>query len=75
MATAGPSANVITPLPPTLLPAEWSIADLQTHLGGVPPERIRLYPPPGILDGGNVLPGFRFRLGDLLDKIPRQARS
>jgi Uma2 family endonuclease len=29
------------------LPAHWSLADLQEHLGGIPLERIRLYPPPG----------------------------
>lgn len=34
--------------PPTCLPAEWSVADLQAHLGGIPLHRIRLYPPPGM---------------------------
>jgi Uma2 family endonuclease len=28
----------------------------------------------GVLDGRDVLCGFRCRLGDLLDKVPRQAR-
>jgi len=32
----------------TRLPTEWSIADLQRHLGGIPLERIRMYPPPGM---------------------------
>lgn len=31
----------------TWLPVDWSLADLQQHLGGIPLERIRLYPPPG----------------------------
>ncbi len=33
--------------PKTALPAGWSIADLQQHLGGVPSERIRINPPLG----------------------------
>ncbi len=32
----------------TRLPTEWNIADLQKHLGGIPLERIRMYPPPGM---------------------------
>lgn len=32
----------------TQLPTEWTIADLQRHLGGIPLERIRMYPPPGM---------------------------
>ena len=32
----------------TRLPIEWSIADLQAHLGGIPLDRIRMYPPPGM---------------------------
>jgi Uma2 family endonuclease len=31
-----------------ILPTDWTLADLQQHLGGVPLERIRLYPPPGM---------------------------
>ena len=31
----------------TPLPGDWSVADLQAHLGGVPVERIRMYPAPG----------------------------
>ena len=37
-----------TLLPQTALPIEWSLADLQRHLGGIPLDRIRLYPPPGM---------------------------
>jgi len=32
----------------TQLPTEWTLADLQRHLGGIPLERIRMYPPPGM---------------------------
>ena len=28
-------------------PSDWSLADLQQHLGGIPAERIRLVPAPG----------------------------
>jgi Uma2 family endonuclease len=35
------------PATPFLLPVDWTLADLQAHLGGIPLERIRLYPPPG----------------------------
>src|SRR2546430_529414 len=37
-----------TTFPPMALPIEWNLADLRRHLGGVPLERIRLYPPPGM---------------------------
>jgi Uma2 family endonuclease len=37
------------------LPAEWSLADLQEHLGGIPAERIRLFPPPGYAIEEDVL--------------------
>src|SRR5438876_2742933 len=39
-------------------PMEWSIADLQTHLG-VPAERIRLVPPPGTATEEDVLRAHR----------------
>jgi Uma2 family endonuclease len=50
MSTFTPSTSTpATPaLPPTVLPATWSLADLQEHLGHIPPNRIRLYPPPGL---------------------------
>jgi len=35
-------------VPPAVFPASWSLANLQEYLGGIPPERIRLYPPPGM---------------------------
>jgi Uma2 family endonuclease len=47
---AGPTTGTsLSPAhPPTCLPTEWSVADLQAHLGGIPLDRIRLYPPPGM---------------------------
>jgi Uma2 family endonuclease len=36
-----------TVLPQVAIPHHWTVADLQDHLGGVPTNRIRLFPPPG----------------------------
>lgn len=36
-------------------PSNWSLADLQRHLGGIPLERIRLVPPPGYATEEDVL--------------------
>lgn len=37
------------------LPANWTLADLQKHLGDIPAERIRLFPPPGYATEDDVL--------------------
>ncbi len=55
MATVSAPASTTPALPPTLIPTEWTLADLQAHLGGIPPERIRLYPPPGMATEQDVL--------------------
>ncbi len=34
---------------------DWTAADMQTHLGGIPLERIRMYPPPGMAAEKDVL--------------------
>lgn len=39
----------------SVLPTEWSLADVQQHLGGVPLERIRSYPPPGLATEESLL--------------------
>jgi Uma2 family endonuclease len=52
MATTAISTASFTPS--FAFPAEWSIADLQAHLG-VPLERIRLVPPPGTATEEDVL--------------------
>jgi Uma2 family endonuclease len=44
--TAAPISPLLV-LPQPVLPREWSMADLQQHLGNVPPKRIRLFPPLG----------------------------
>jgi Uma2 family endonuclease len=58
-------------LPTTTLPTEWSLADLHRHLGGIPLERIRLYPPPGMAIEADVIAiGDREnRLCELIDGI------
>ena len=40
---------------PTALPTDWTAADMQSHLGGIPLERIRMYPPPGIATEKDVI--------------------
>jgi Uma2 family endonuclease len=44
-----------TVLPASVLPADWTAADMLTHLGGIPLERIRMYPPPGTATEADVL--------------------
>ena len=36
-------------------PRDWSVADLQERLGGIPIERIRLFPPPGCATEKDVI--------------------
>ena len=56
MTTAAPPIVAPGPLTPQAsLPAEWSLADLQEHLGGIPAERIRLFPPPGYATEEDVI--------------------
>lgn len=51
--SASPSASPASVAPPpastvqSVLPPDWTLADLLTHLGGIPSERIRMFPPPG----------------------------
>jgi Uma2 family endonuclease len=37
------------------LPMQWTMADLQAHLGDIPAERIRMFPPPGYATEADVL--------------------
>lgn len=55
----------------THLPIDWSLADIQHHLGDVPPNRIRSYPPPGfatVLDVEQIQ-AKKERLCELIDGI------
>ncbi len=40
---------------PTLLPTDWTVADMLAHLGGVPSKRIRTYPPLGTATEKDVI--------------------
>lgn len=48
MATVDSTIPASAALPESALPRDWTLAQLQAHLGGVPLDRIRLYPPPGM---------------------------
>ena len=60
-----------TTAPKTVLPTDWTLADLQEHLGGIPLERIRLYPPPGMatVQHVNDLNDHKDRLCELIDGV------
>lgn len=47
------ATSVFHPSPPTR--THWTLADLVEHLGGVPLERIRAFPPPGTATDKDVL--------------------
>jgi Uma2 family endonuclease len=57
-------SNNQSQLPPSPLPASWTVADLQRHLGGIPLERILLSPPPGYATEDDVT-----RLADHDDRL------
>ena len=54
----------------TVLPADWTVADMLNHLS-IPPERVRLHPPPGMATEEDVLEVHRRtgRLCELVDGI------
>jgi Uma2 family endonuclease len=58
-------------LPKSELPTDWTLEDLSRHLGGIPLDRIRLYPPPGMaVERDLVLLNNRAnRLFELVDGI------
>ena len=53
------------------LPAHWTLADLQEHLGGIPLARIRLVPPPGYATEEDVsaIEAREDRLCELVDGV------
>jgi Uma2 family endonuclease len=55
----------------TALPTDWTFADVQSHLGGIPLERIRSYPPAGMATEKDVLEAeSRFsRICELIDGV------
>lgn len=59
------------PAPPSAYPMGWTFADLQQRLGGIPLERIHLYPRPGLATEEDVLEvhARTGRLCELVDGI------
>lgn len=70
MSTVTPSTP-LPALPPSAFPGDWTLADLRRHLGGVPLDRIRLYPPPGMATEEDAFRIHRRedRLYELIDGI------
>jgi Uma2 family endonuclease len=71
-------ATMISPIPsavptsiPSAIPAEWTLADMLEHLGDLPPNRIRMYPPLGTATEKDVLEAeSRFgRICELVDGV------
>lgn len=60
-------ASIVT----TVVPESWTVADMLDHLGGIPPSRIRLVPPPGMATEKDVLAAkSRFgRICELVDGV------
>jgi len=65
------TATLNAVFPQTVLPTQWTLADLQRHVGHVPLERIRLYPPPGMAteDDAFEIRAREGRLCELVDGI------
>jgi len=53
---------------PTAIPTDWTAADMQSHLGGIPLERIRMVPPPGMATEQDVLQA-KSRIGRVCELI------
>ncbi|MCA9162391.1 MAG: Uma2 family endonuclease [Planctomycetales bacterium] len=53
------------------LPSDWTLADLQRHLGDIPPERIRLFPSPGLATEQDALDWNESKRGlcELVDRV------
>lgn len=64
MATVLTTDTVVFPVP--LIPKEWNMADVRAHVGDVPLERIRTYPPPGMATEADAL---RKPVCELIDGI------
>ena len=63
--------NAPAPLAASVLPADWSLADLVAHLGGIPLERIHLTPPIGTATEQDVIDvqARTDRLCELIDGV------
>jgi len=57
---------------PDILSSDWTFADVWSRLGGIPPERIRMVPPPGTATEKDVLEAESRtgRICELIDGVP-----
>lgn len=64
-------ATTITTPRTTRLPTHWSLADIQNHVGGVPINRIRSFPPPGLatVEDVELLTSRKEAICELIDGI------
>lgn len=64
-------ATALTSPRTTCLPTNWSLADIQNHLGGIPIARIRSFPPPGLatLEDAEDLTNRKEAICELIDGI------
>jgi Uma2 family endonuclease len=71
LSSSSPLALPPALVPPSAYPMEWTFADVQERLGGIPPERIHLYPWPGLATEKDVLEihARTGRLCELVDGI------
>ena len=55
----------------SVLPSDWTLADFLAHLGGIPPERIRMFPLPGTATEDDVLAAddHADRICELIDGV------
>jgi Uma2 family endonuclease len=65
---SSPLAPPVAPAPLSAYPMDWTFADLQERLGGIPLERIRLYPRPGLATEEDVL-DIHARTGRLCELV------
>lgn len=65
------SSTVISSPLSFTLPVSWTLSDLQDHLGGVSPNRVRLHPSPGLATEQDVLDldDHEGRLCELVDGV------
>lgn len=69
-----PSAPTVPPPTatiPSVLPPDWTLADMLANLGEIPLERIRIFPPPGMATEKDVLgaEGHTGRICELIDGV------
>lgn len=67
-ASPGPAVASVDACPASIYPPDMTFADVQQRLGGIPPERIHLYPWPGLATEQDVIE-VRARTGRLCELV------